>query len=242
MAKTYLELVKDVHRECRVTGASPITVSGHTGLINDIVNWVRDAYKDIQDKHPDWRWMRAPFQVSTAQGVDAYAAAAVKDVSNPSAPADIARFGAWQADDIYNPIKATPDPVGDYANQFYLPYLEWNAFRRIYKFGARQTQQGRPAHISVDDQQRLVVGPIPDGVYVIDGDYQRSAQILTTNTDIPDMPDYLHDLIAYYAMARYGTANIAVEVIARAQDESRNKMLMLEYRYLPSMGFGGSLA
>jgi hypothetical protein len=241
MAKTYLDLCKDVHRECRITGSAPTSISGNTGLNNDIVNWVRDAYNDIQDKFPDWRWMRAPFQVSTTQGVDTYDFAACEDASNPAALEDITRFGAWWAHDLENPIKATPDPVGDYSNQYHVHYLEWPYFQRLYKFGSRQTQQGRPIHVSVDNRRRLVFGPSPDGVYVINGDYQRSAQILATNVDIPDMPDYAHDLITFHAMARYGTANIGVEVIARAQIESLSKMLLLERRELTEMTFGGSL-
>lgn len=235
---TYLELCQKLRRECRIAGTGPSAVTGQTGLLERVVGWIPDAYRDIQLRCPSWRWMRTEFTVNTVDGTDAYAYGACTDVKTGQA---ITRFRAWWAHDRRAPFKChrTSDGV---ATQGYLIYLPYSTFRHTYKFGAQQSQTGQPAHISVDDSNRIVIGPNPNGVYTISGEFQRGAQILADDDDEPDMPEDYHDLIVYYAMQRYAASSIAAEVLARANLEGGRLLRALERDQMPAMILGGALA
>jgi hypothetical protein len=57
VAKTFLVLANDLARECGVSGnASSITaVTSQTGEAARLVDWIRQAHNDIQNRHENWR-------------------------------------------------------------------------------------------------------------------------------------------------------------------------------------------
>ncbi len=57
---TYLKICQDVTRECGIAGGAdtspkPTAVIGQSGELNRVVNWVSDAYTEIQSDIK-WRW------------------------------------------------------------------------------------------------------------------------------------------------------------------------------------------
>jgi hypothetical protein len=236
---TYLQLCQKLRREC-VNGyaGGPGAVTGQTGILEKIVGWVADAYKDIQILHDNWRWMRSNFTVNTVASDDTYAFA---DCTDTKTAAAISRFSHWHADDREDPFRAHLTSVGVSA-QNWLIYLPYDEFRRIYKFGAQQTVTGQPVYASVDDDDQIVLGPNPSDIYTITGRYQRGPQILAANDDTPDMPTQYHDLILYYAMERYAVNSVAPEVLARARTEGARLLGALQRTQLPEIHMGGPLA
>ena len=101
---------------------------------------------------------------------------------------------------------------------------------------------GYPIHITVDSLDRILVGPIPNDIYTIQGDYWLSGQVLAVDADLPDMPADFHDLVVWYAMEHYGYHQLAPEVIERAMKFSRRMMRQLEINQLPRMKVAGALA
>ena len=142
----------------------------------------------------------------------------------------ITRLGRWWADDEDDPPKIylTSSGVG---TQAYLCYLPWDQFKALYRIGTQNS--GTPAHISVDPQNNLVLGPKPNGIFTVTGDYQRSAQTLSADADEPEMPARFHKLPVYRAMEDYGFYESAPEVLARGQRKGAAMMRQLEADQLP---------
>lgn len=235
---TFLQLAVRLRRECGVAGTGPAAVVGQTGLHEKLVNWVADAYRDIQLRHPNWRWMRSNFTVNTVAGTDNYAYTACTDTKTAAA---ISRFAHWWANDRLDRFRFYLTSGGVSGEQW-LTFMPYEDFRRIYKFGAQQSATGQPFYVSVDDDEKLVLGPNPNNIYTVSGSYQRGPQMLAADADEPDMPTRFHDLIVYYAMQRYASSTVAPEVLARAVLEGGRIMRALELSQLPQIRLGSPLA
>jgi hypothetical protein len=87
---------------------------------------------------------------------------------------------------------------------------------RSLQFGAETSAY--PIEWSIDPQERIAFRPAPDGVYVLQGEYQKGPQILAADADTPEMPARHHALIVAMAMKKYAAAMAAPEVYAQARD------------------------
>lgn len=252
VAKTYLELVQDTFAECQFAGTAPVSVAGNLGAVADIVRWVRDGYVELQQQHRNWRWMRKNFALRTTVGNPNYGYAVVKEdvfgvfVSGVfnftlyDTNAEISEFSHWWVDDPCDPPRVCTEAEG-VNSEGWLSSVSWPDFRASYQLGGMSLQTGRPSVTTVDNQDRLVLWPIPDAAYIVRGEFQRSPQVLQSDTSTPEMPAQFHSLIPYYAMMRYAVNAVAPEVMARARDEGTRMLNALELNQLPSINFGRPL-
>lgn len=232
---TYLSICQDVRRECRMAGSGPTTVVSQTGRLGDIVAWVAQCYTEIQEAQ-NWNWLRSTFTVNTVASDDTYA---YTDCTDSRLSTTISRFSQWwleHGDEPNVTIYLTSAGVG---GENYLTPIDWAAFRERYKRGTQTT--GQPIHIAIDPQNNLVLGPKPDAIYTLNGEYQMSPQTLTANADVPEMPARFHNLIMYRAMEKYGASNNAPEVFNRGGYEGNRKMRALERDQLPPVFLAGPL-
>lgn len=224
---TFLQLCQRLRQECEIPGTGPSATTNQTGQMRRLVDWIASAWDDVQRGHSAWRWMRRPFSLNTVAGTDNYAFGSATDVD---AGAAISRFSHWWAHDDDDPYLAYLQSVG-VAEQYRLVYTPWEYFKWLYRFGTQNNS--KPVHVSVDHQNKLCLGPRPDGVYVVTGDFQRGLQVLAADADIPEMPTRFHDLIWRYALHTYGANSVAAELVARAELESARLLSSLEADQLP---------
>ena len=239
---TYLQLCQKVARECGIAGGTdlapkPSAVTSQIGELNRLVNWVADAYKEIQEAR-NWRWLRKKFTVDTADGVNTYAFGVVTDVEDAAV---ITRFKAWRLNDRNNPPKLYLTSSG-VASQVFLSWTVWDNFEYLYETGALQNQTSQPVHITVNPNDEIQLGITPNDIYTLTGSYWRSAQILAADGDIPEMPVQYHDLIMYQAMEWYGMYESAPEIIMRAQKGINRIMNQLKRNQEVPFRLGGPLA
>ena len=232
----FLALAQKLRQECEIAGTGPADTTTQTGELQRLVSWVNDAWEDIQNKKTNWRWMRRQFTLNTVLGDGTYASSDATDVD---AATTIARFGHWWAHDIYDPYLSYLQS-GGVSQQYRLIWLPWEQFRWLYRVGTQNN--GQPIHVSVDHKNNLCLGPAPNGVYVITGDFQRSIQSLTADADIPEMPTQFHKLIVYWAMVKYGANSVAAEILTRSQLDGARLMSALEFDQLPQPCLGDPLA
>jgi len=232
---TYLELCQEAEEDCDYSSLLTTTI-GQTGMHKKMVRWVKDAYIEIQNKYPRWRWLQVPFTFDTVASDDSYAYTDVTDVNAATA---IARFGCWLAEDPYDRYRIYLSSSG-ISGQGYLSYLPWDQFRSLYKIGTQNT--GFPAHITVDPLNNLVLGPSPNAIYTITGEFMRSAQVLAADATVPELPTHFHALIRYRATEKYGFHESASEVVISAQREGNRVMRQLEQNQLPRFRKAGPLA
>jgi hypothetical protein len=235
---TFLQICQGVSRECRIAGGDtvPASVSGQTGVLDQIVNHVIQSWNKVQMKHPNWRWMRVGFTLTTSSGDDSYA---YGDCTDDITAGAITRFSQWLLHDPDDYPKIYLSSSGSDA-EGWLTYLDWNHFKRIYRIGAQTN--GYPAFITVDPQNNIVLGPKPDDTYVISGDYQRGPQVLAADDDLPDMPSMFHDLILWEAVKRNATLNNKPEVLAQAKMAAAQLWQDLELNQLPPIQIAGPMA
>ncbi len=234
---TFLEIAKDYAREARFAqlNAAISTVVGQSGRNLEAVEAIKNAYIDIQNRH-QWGWMEHRFTLPTVDTVDTYAFGAATDSTSAAA---IDRFSRWKASDWNKPftIYLTSAGVG---TQHDLLFLEWDEFQYIYKRGSQVDSY--PAHVTIDPQDNIVVGPAPNGVYTISGTYARGPQILMLDADVPDMPVSFHSLIWAYALEIYGMNHAANNILTKAGRLSKRRMMQLESNQLPPMPMAGPMA
>jgi len=238
MSLTYLQACVRTRQECKVSGSGPVAVTGQAGDLKKIVDYVADAYREIQNRYPNWRWLRSAFTVNTTLGDDAYAPTDCTDSRLSSA---VSRFSRWILTDDYGcsnlKIYLTSSGVG---GERWLSVIPWGSFRAIYKIGTQTN--GPPAHATIDPQNNLVLGPKPDGVYTVTGEYQMSAQELAANSDAMEMPGQFHMLAVYLAMEKWGQDKGQTNVFNRGSFEGNRMMRQLEANQLPELCMGVPLA
>lgn len=216
----YLELGQELHREGRFSGAAPITMQGQTGQTGDIAAWVKNSWQDIQLEFDGrWKWLWREFQLKTIAPVRSYAhtldgsggGTGFKDIGDNTALDT--RFSAWMLNDKRKPPKIYLESAGT-ATEQWLIWTRWEDFEQVYGIGTQNPAM--PVHITINPQDHIVLGPAPNDVYIITGDYWRTPQEISLDTDVPDCPKHYHRAISYYALAKYGYANVAQEHVLRA--------------------------
>ena len=228
----FLQIVQALNRET-VDSGTITTVVSQTGQAGRAVAWCADAWTELQIDRDDWKWMRKSFTVNTVSSISAYA---YGDCTDTVTSVAIARFSRWYR----NTFKCYRQSDG-VAAEYPLIWMPWERFRRIYQYGTQT--DGKPVHFSQNPStEKFVLGPAPDAVYVVSGDYQIGAQILAADADIPEMPTQYHNLIMYEAMAKYGGNRIAPEAMVRANSEGGRIRFNLETNQLPMLTHGRALA
>lgn len=231
---TYLQLCTYLRSETTDAGTGPTAVTGNTGELARMVKWVADAWTELQQDREDWLWMRKSFTVDTVASDGAYE---YTDCTDTVSAAAISRFARWYTGPEDWKCYLTSTGV---SGEYFLPWLEWEDFKRLYRFGTQTN--GPPAHVSMDPTQAFVLGPKPDAIYTISGDYQTGPQVMTADGDEPEMPARFHALIVYEAMSKYGGTRVAPEAMLRAVSEGGRLRFALELDQLPRMSYGAPLA
>lgn len=223
---TFLELVNFVRSESGDTSSDLSALSSVTGENLRIKNWVIRSWNEIQDLHDDWKWMRGTYSFTTTADQGAYTSAQ-SGISS--------RFRFW--DKTYCTAYLTAVGVTD---QIELRWLEYEVFRANYLTGSQTS--GRPEHFTVGLSNELIVGPEPVSTgYTIAGQYAKSRQELSADTDEPEVPE-LHEIIAWRALMKYGRYESAQEVYADARMQYRALLSKLRNKYLPMISLCGPLA
>lgn len=237
-SRTFLQLAQKLRQECEVAGVGPSAITSQTGQLKRLVDWVADGWVDLQNRHGNWQWLRSEWSVNTVAGDDTYAGT---DCTDTIASATVTRFSKfWTHDEEgYPNVKGYLQASG-VGTERWLEFLPWADFRARYKIGTQNN--GQPMHFTIDPRRALVIGPKPDAVYVLSGEYQKSAQTLAADADVPELPADYHDLLVFYAMQRYGANSVAQEIYVRGATESRRMLIALEANQLPAMSMAGPMA
>lgn len=206
--------------------ATPSTVTGQSGRLRKVVDWVPTAWLQIQNLHDDWLWMRAEFSGAVVQGTARYT----------NTDWSLARWSRWITDpDDTMTIYKTALGVSDESVLREITWAQWRA-----KYGRGTQTQNRPTEFAISPQGEFCLGPVPDASYTARGEYQKSAQELAADADIPELPDTtLHTVIVWKALLLLsqfdeGTWETSVATV-RCQDDLKS---MKKYRPTVTIGFG----
>lgn len=230
----YLQLCQRLAQESgTIKGDSlPTAVTGQSGRLLKIVNWVAAAWLDIQTAKDSWQWMRDEFSSGViVAGTARYSPTTL----------GLTRHRRWLPDTpdyLSMSIYKTSDGA---AYERPLKQISFPQFRSMYARGTHD--QGTPAHWASAPDGELCLGPTPDAAYTISGEYWKSAQTLSANTDTPELPSDYHMLIVWRALiniAGFDEAKATLDYAKLKHDPLWNDLCRTQ---LPEISFGhGPLA
>lgn len=206
---TYLQLAQRLRRKCRVSGNGPTAVTGQTEEYNRLLDWISEAWMEIQRARNDWAFQRASATCATVQGQTSYSAADF----------GITDLGFWAVDyangDTFRNYVTATGP----SSEVFMDVWDYDRWRDAYLFGALRTSYSRPLVVAVTPDNAIACGPIADAGYTLVGDYYLAPTELSNATDIPSLPAQYQMAIVYKAMMYYGVSEAAPEVY----DEGRSQ-------------------
>lgn len=220
----YLSLCQRLRQEAGLSGTGPASVLNQTGEMKRIVDWIAAAYEDIQNLYATWKFLREDFSFSTIASTQDYTPAAVS----------ITEFASWIKRDIRIYSSVT--------DETFLEYQPWEVFREAYFFGSHRSQTGRPTVVTVRPNNTLTLWSIPDAVYTVNGEYYKSAQVMSANADTPVIPSRFQLIIVWKALTYYGAYAGAEEKYAHGSNEYKRLISLLEFDQLEDFTFGEPLA
>lgn len=228
----YLQLINRARQECGVSGPDLATVVGQVGEMRRFVNWVQQAWTEIQTAQDcGWLFLNQPFDFVLVPGQQTYP---IDQLPVSAAAPD---FRAWD----HNKFRIYTDTV-NFGDEMILPFMDWPTFRNTYQYGQMQTETQKPSCVSEDPYKSLLFGGVPDQAYHVRGRYWRQPQVLTLDTDVPLAPTYYHMLIVYRTMMYYAMFEAASEVLAAGEKWYTQMMRQMEVDQMPPVTFGYPLA
>ena len=231
---TYLQLCQTVARDSGTISSltDPATVLNQTGRLLRIVNWVNDAWNEIQTEREDWRWMFGTFSGSTIANTANYTSATLGIAE---------RFGQWRGlyehtDEQWTCYKTSEGQSKEYG----LRYVPYERFYPAYLTGTHDP--GYPQHFTVAPDDSIYLGPTPDDVYTVRGHYQKSPQVLSADGDIPELPGLFHDVIKWKALILLGIFDEAFNQIPGWERKYDKLFSQLANEQVPRFEMPGPLA
>jgi hypothetical protein len=210
---TFLNLVQRLGREVGASGTL-LTVTNATGEYARLVDWIGQAWIEIQEAHPDYLWQRKSIDFETVVGQGRY--------FPPEFTVPVTDFENWRN----GSFRVYLDTVG---NENLMSQLPYDTYRDTYLYGTTRTTQGYPTVVTVAPDKSALIALIPDRVYHIVADYYTLPQELLIDTDVPTMPSRFHMAIVYKAMQWYGSYENAPEVVMRGIDGYTRLMSNIVY-------------
>lgn len=222
---TYLELVQRLQQEAGVPGTAIAAVTGQTGELKRLCDWVRYAWDEIQAEKRDWFFLWNEFSVSLASGTDTYDLSAVSPFSLVS--------GRWTFD---SESFYTEDPALGTTSRRKCTVLEYSYFLNL--LGGRTQQAGFPTCFTVLPNNKVRFNCSLDRTTTFGGEYIRAPQTLAANADIPLLPSNYHLAILYRALHKYAIYEEASGLLpfAIGLDDHWTRILCSEQ--LPRMAVG----
>lgn len=197
---TYLELVQKAIRKSGAKLDQPTTIVGASGLTELFVEWVQDAWKEIQLEHLGWKWRISRDETTTLViGTNEYAIPATLE-------------------SIDKRTVTVYENADDESDVCYVPYNYW---RGQYD-KADPADNNRPTHFTITPDDNIGLYPPPDKAYTLRYDGRSRVEILD-DTDDADTPTGIHSdyhdgimwrAVMYYA-AHFGDGNKAHEAQTR---------------------------
>jgi hypothetical protein len=222
----FLQLAQKLRQECGVAGTGPLSVTGQVNEAKRLVDYINDAWVEIQGLHDTWGFMREDFSFPLVPATGDY---------TPTA-AGLTDWKRWHTDTLR--AYRTADGIAD---EQWLVEWDYQIFRDTYRYSTQTP--GRPVVFAVRPKDKaLMFGPVPETNYTVVGEYQKLPSQMVLATDTPPIPEPLHIVIVYKAMQYYGLYESAGEVLARGERGYRQYITMLERQELPDLVLGEPLA
>lgn len=227
-----LQLCQKVHRILRIDqnlpGTAPTTTTGQTGVLNEIVKMVDDAYQTIQSAESWWgfRLLQGTFPIT--DGVRTYTRATIQGT--------LTTFDEFLVMSGLGPdhllIHLTATGVADQSPCWYVPYQDWRGF-----WDRGERSEGKPVRFTIRQDQTIEFDSTPDASYTVTTDYRRTLHEMTADAHEPLFAADFHDAVVWGAVKAYTETREASQLYQLADRNFSREMAKLRFRYLPRVSF-----
>lgn len=201
-----LELVQELWRESGTGGPQPSTVVGQTGEAGRLVQWIRQADLEIQQKHSDWNFLWGQDSFDTVSGTSTYT--------------DPVSGGASEFDEDTFFLDSTTK----------LECVRYSHVRQE----VRASGTGQPYRVVLMPDGTLRCDPTPGAVYTISFDYwAKPTSMNAGDTAESVIPAEFHQVIVGKALMHYAEYENAPEIMQKGQRMYADWILPLEAKELP---------
>ena len=234
---TFLELSRSALKDSGLGSPEALSdVTMATGIESNAVEFVREAWVQIQTDQENWLWMQKSFSARLVGGTERYEATALRDgdgaISMPMG------FRSWATSSIWyitDPRQGTV--VGAEFPQLIGGYQEW----RTLTFNRRLPQQ-RPIGYAIAPNLDLLVVPTPNDTFDIDGEYQHGVQHFAANDDLPrGLPSDYHNLIKWKGIGMLHGFDEAEASVRYANSQYAVHFNNMKRLYLPAVELAPAL-
>lgn len=196
---TFLQLCQDVSRESgTIPGVAPSTTVGNTDRLAKIVSWTQQGYNRIQTHRNDWRWLNREGELTVLPNTQRTTKASLTEEG-----VSVSRFSTWLFDPEHGEGSwSAYETSQGVTNERPLRFEPWHFFYRYRLRGP--VDANPPVRFSIDNQDRIVVDPVPTTQWTIRCRFKASPQNLAADDDVPEMPDQFHQLIVWRALMFLG--------------------------------------
>lgn len=224
---TYLELAQKLRQESGIAGTGPSDVTSQTGILLRIVDWINDAWMDIQAARENWDWMWV--EDATADTV-----ASQKDYA-PVADFSLAAtdLAHWDVETMR--MYKTADGK---SSEGFLTFKPWKEFKQSYTLG--DPDNSTPSIFTITPSGNIRLFPPPDDIYTLTCNYYKQPSRMTADSDVPELPSWLHDAIWARALLEYAYYDEAITVGQGAADKARRWIIKLDSFNRPQMEIKGT--
>lgn len=207
---TYLQLCQEARRVCSISGNGPASVTGQTGMLEKLVNWVADADIVIQRTWINWDFLyQTDFSVATVIGSAEY----TKPLT----------LGAWDKSTVFLNRGTTTNQA-----LFEIDYRQY-----FSTMANSPITNGKPGNFVLPPNKNLILYPTPDAEYTLTANYWRSPLRMVANGDTSLIPEaYIRAILARAKMF-YAIDQEASEVYNEAFAEFTITMNQLQADQLP---------
>lgn len=235
---TFLQLCQRMAAECGVSGTLT-TTAGQQGSLQRIINWVNQAWLELQLEHDDWGFMKSSVLLGAGCSFVTVAGKAYYPLGSGAGTVGIAaaNFGKW--DEKSFRLFTTANGFND---EWFLDDIPFSTWRNSYMLGAMRNVQTRDTVVAIGPNQEVCLGPPPNGLYTVNADYWIAPTQMAADGDVPaNLPAQYHMIIVYKGMQYYAAYEAAPEVEARGTSGYARMLAQLEAIYGPKIYFGGAL-
>jgi hypothetical protein len=204
MTTTFLDLGQKLVRDAGISGSLTSMVA-QTGEFERVVNWIKDAVKEIEGLRFDWDFLHTFYSFNTTIGV--------RDYTPPS------DHNLWDV----NTAKIEAEAKD-------LPYILWTRKKR----DVTEAINGDPYMFTVLPNKSIRLYDTPTSIVQIDIEYWKRYTTLTANTDEPAIPEQFRDIIVYKALQYYANYESADEVKVQALENYQALLAQLQAHSLPA--------
>ena len=192
----YLTLCRAFVQELGIAGggsANPSAVTGQTGELLNVVNWIAASEEQINNHARDWKYLWTPFTDSMA--------VTDQEPTMPGPP----RARAWKKNTFW--LDRNLD------TQRKLVFRSWEEFERMESIPT----EALSITLKPDGQLRLDA-PLT-AAQILVGEYYKAPTRMTANADTPPMPDEYHRIVLCRAAVIYGGREDAPEIVTHYEAE-----------------------